>query len=91
MALLIKNIELETGIKIESAYIRIDTVSGSKDSVSIGLNYYVNQVAFTSGKPYFKTETYRFKPSISDGSSNFIKQGYEHLKGVSEFIDAQDI
>jgi len=31
-----------------------------------------------------------FTPSVSDGSTNFIQQGYEYLKTLPEFADAVD-
>ncbi|OMD08402.1 hypothetical protein [Paenibacillus odorifer] len=91
MALEMKNNTLDTGITVASAYVRIDTISGSKDSISIGLNYYVNKNAVTEGKPFFKTEQYLFIPSVDDSSANFIKQGYEHLKSLPEFSEATDV
>lgn len=91
MALEVKNNALDTGIVVNIAYARIDTISGSKDSISIGLNYYVNKNAFTSGKSFFKTEQYVFVPSVDDGSPNYHKQGYEYLKTLPEFEGAIDI
>ena len=34
--------------------------------------------------------TYGFEPSVADGSANFIKQAYLHLKTLPEFSGSED-
>ncbi|MEK8128354.1 hypothetical protein WMW72_10610 [Paenibacillus filicis] len=86
-----KKVLTDSGVEITQAYARIDTISGSKESVDITLNYYVSQLAVSEGKSYLKQELYTFIPSVEDESDNFIKQGYEHLKALSEFEGAVDV
>lgn len=85
-----KNIELPNGITVDNAYIRIDTVSGYKDEITISVNSYVAQQAFVEGKGYLIQEYHKFVPSVEEGSENFIKQGYLYLKTLPEFADAID-
>lgn len=86
-----KTITLKNGLTVENAYIRIDTVSGYKGEITISVNSYASQTAFTSGKEYLEQTMYTFTPSVADGSDNFIKQGYVYLKTLTEFTDATDI
>lgn len=90
MGLKLRNVSLESGIEVETSYIRIDTVNGSKDELTISANYYIDKQASDDGKPLFKYETYNFHPSVADDSPNFIKQGYEYLKTLPEFSEALD-
>lgn len=89
MALLL-DVALNSGLNVNGAYARIDTISGSKDGLNITLNYYVDQQAFTDGKSYVKQEVYYFVPSVADGADNFIKQGYVYLKTLDAFATATD-
>lgn len=34
---------------------------------------------------------YRFVPSVEDNAPNFIKQGYEYLKTLPDYVDAFDV
>lgn len=47
------------------------------------------QVEFV-GENFNSMKIYDFKPSVADGSTNFIAQAYEHLKTLPEFADATD-
>lgn len=91
MALVVDAIELESGISVSNSYARIDSIRGSKDSLSFTLTYYVNQQYFLSGKSFIKQEVYSFEPSVEDESPNFIKQGYEYLKSLDKFNAAEDL
>ncbi|WP_410512049.1 hypothetical protein PaeBR_18695 [Paenibacillus sp. BR2-3] len=88
---LTKKVTLENGLEANSAYIRIDTVSGYKGGLDISVNSYVSQEAFESGKGYLQQQFYNFTPSVENDSPNFIKQGYEYLKTLPEYIDALDV
>lgn len=85
-----KDLILKNGLFVKQAYIRIDTVSGYKGDIQISVNSYVSQEAFIEGNPYVEQKIYNFTPSIEEGSENFIKQGYEHLKTLPEYEDAID-
>lgn len=68
---------------IPDAYVKICAVSGSKDWVDMRVQFY------ESGTSKLQ-KTYRFTPSVADGSENFIRQGYEYLKTLPEFSRAVD-
>jgi hypothetical protein len=86
-----KTITLQNGLTAENAYIRIDTVSGYKGSITVSVNSYVSQTAFQEGTAYLEQKFYAFVPSVADGAENFIKQGYVHLKSLPECTDAIDV
>lgn len=85
-----KNMKLNNGLEICDAYIRIDTISGYKGGLDISVNSYVTQDAFNNGMEYLEQKIYHFVPSVEDNSANFIKQGYEYLKTLPEYISAID-
>jgi hypothetical protein len=70
----------EVTININNAYVKVDSVSGSKDMITA-------TVTTTAGDAS-KTKFHHFKPDL-DGP-NFIKQAYEHLKTLPEFADSVD-
>lgn len=88
---LIQTITLQNGLEVQDAYIRIDTVSGSKNRLDISVKSYVSRDSFNSGLGFLEQVTYNFVPSVADGSHNFIKQGYEYLKTLPEYADAVDV
>lgn len=63
-----------------NAYIKVLTVSGSKEKLNI-------TVLFSDGSVNFY-RNYNFTPDL-DGH-NFIKQAYLYLKTLPEFADATD-
>ena len=86
-----KNIILDVGLEVRNAYIRIDTVSGYKGSIEISVNTYVSRESFLKGTGYLTQNLFVFTPSVDVGSKNFIKQGYDYLKTLSEFENAVNI
>ncbi|WP_375104044.1 hypothetical protein ACDZ28_13655 [Paenibacillus sp. RS8] len=91
MALALEKLTLDSGIDVESSYVRIDTINGNKNSLTIGVSYYVSQESFSEGKPFFEMEWHTFQPSVADGSLNYHKQGYEYLKTLPKFENAIDV
>lgn len=76
--------KIEAGIKKVTfvAVCKVTSVTGSKDCLNINVSY-ISDVA--------KYEcSYFFEPSVADGSPNFIKQAYLHLKTLPEFAGAED-
>lgn len=88
---LMQKVTLKNDIQVDNAYIRIDTVSGSKDSLNISVNSYVSQDAFNDGKSYLEQNFFTFTPSVEESAVNFIKQAYEYLKSLPEFEYAVDV
>ena len=70
----------EVSIKIDNAYVKVESVSGSKEVVTANVT--------TTAGDISKAKFYQFRPDL-DGP-NFIKQAYEHLKTLPEFIGAVD-
>jgi hypothetical protein len=85
-----KTINLQNGLTVSNAYIRIDSIAGNKDILTISVGSYVSQQAFQEGRACLEQKTYSFTPSLEEGSANFIKQGYEYLKTLDEYQDASD-
>lgn len=63
-----------------NAYIKVQSVQGSKDQVGV-------VVSFSGNNAWFQ-RLYSFTPSLE--GPNFIRQAYEHLKTLSEFAGATD-
>lgn len=85
-----KDQNLENGLSVNDAYIRIDTVSGYKDEITISVNSYVNQESFVDGKPYLQHKLYKFKPNVESNAKELWTQGYEFLKSLEEYNGAED-
>lgn len=86
-----KNKVLKTGMEVISAYVRIDSIGGNKESLTMTVNTYMSQEAFSSGLSYLEHEIHTFIPSVTDLSPNFIKQGYEYLKSLPTYEGAIDV
>lgn len=90
MALIIGLVNMDNGLSVSNSYARIDTINGSKNELTLSLNYYLNQQSFNDGKSYLVQEQYKFVPSIEDDSDNYHKQGYVYLKTLPEFANVID-
>ena len=77
-------------VDVAEAYIRVDSLQCKKDFVQAAVNYYQSVGAFNGDRPAFKTEFISFVPDVTDGSDNFIKQAYLHLKTLDDFSGAED-
>lgn len=86
-----KTMTLDNGLVVPDAYIRIDTVSGCKTDIQVGVNYYVSQQDFQDGKGFIQQKLYNFVPDVSDAAANFIKQGYDFLKSFPDLLGAVDV
>jgi hypothetical protein len=86
-----KGIQLQNGLNIENAYLRIDRVSGNKQYLDIWVNAYISIEAYQQGKDTLQTFPYKLEsPQVDDDSPNFIKQGYEYIKTLPEYAEAED-
>lgn len=86
-----KRVELGSGIDLPEAYYRISTVGGDKGNLILTLCLYASQDAFENGRDCLEQKYYEFVPSVEDGAPNYHKQGYEHLKNLTDFQDAIDV
>jgi hypothetical protein len=64
-------------------YIKVEQVDSSKEAA-------IAVVRYTSAHNAVLSKTFKFTPSVADGSKNFIAQAYEHLNSLPEFAGAQD-
>jgi hypothetical protein len=63
-------------------YVKVENIRSNKERASA-------QVLFKNDKiEFFKN--YSLDVSVADGAPNFIKQAYEHLKTLPEFVNAED-
>lgn len=67
-------------VNLQNAYIKVDTVSGSKEQVTATVSTKIGELV--------KTKFYTFVPDMN--GSNYIKQAYEYLKTLPEFQDVSD-
>ena len=65
-----------------AAYIKVQNVSGNKNSVNVVVSFTDDNIQFS--------KTYCFSASVDNGAPNFIKQAYEYLKTLSEFENSED-
>jgi len=68
-------------IQIANAYIKVNSVSGSKSELFCTVTTYTEDKS-----EVVKTQNYKFEPNMNGG--NFISQSYEHLKTLDEYKDA---
>lgn len=78
---LVDNFGIE--VTIPSAYIKIVRIDGTKDNMSATVYCYKTQ-----NGDILKQSTHSFSPTL-DGS-NFIAQGYAHIKTLEMFANAED-
>lgn len=90
MALELK-VETSIGITAEKAYVRIDTLFGSKNTIILNVKSYFSQETYDGGKEPYESKEYSFTPSVEEGSDNFIRQGYKYLKTLPDFEGAVDV
>lgn len=89
-----KNVVYASGLTlpIQNAYIRIDSYKGNNKRTTIYTNSYLSRQDFYNGKePLEPTREYIFNFDESETSPNIIKQGYNYLKTLSEFENANDV
>lgn len=75
--------DIAVDVSFKDAYCKIETIGGSKQELCF-------TVSVTTEGVRRGDFGYRFAPSVADGSENFIKQAYEHLKTLPEFAGAVD-
>lgn len=72
-------------ITIPNAYIKIKRIQGHKGNLSVSVSTYDQKDG-----DEIEHDSIVFVPSVSDGSDNFIKQAYDHLKTLPEYADTED-
>ena len=88
MALKIKT-NTQFGVELDEAYAKIICFNGNKETVDIMVGYYADANARELNMAPIKSENFNFVFN-EDSQFNIIKQGYEYLKTLDEFKDAED-
>lgn len=70
---------------LTNCYVKIINVSADKSQAEMLVGIWDD-----AQNARYDLKKYEFTPSVIDGSENFIKQGYEHLKSLDEFANAED-
>jgi hypothetical protein len=76
------------GLAVESAYMRVDGISGGKSEMSASFGLYADAESAAEGADAFDVYEHKFTPSL-DGE-NFIHQAYNSVKAVEGFDNAID-
>lgn len=82
---LINDIELENGLSVEGAYLRIVNFSGTENNVNFVLNVYASVNAFNEERPPITSFSYRID---YDKNRNLFSQMYDYLRTLPEYEDA---
>lgn len=86
-----KSLSTNHGIELGNAYIRIDELSGNKNNVNLRVRTYASIEKCQSGCEWIQERIHDFTPTIEDGAPNFLKQGYEHIKTLPEYVNTIDV
>lgn len=79
------DVELESGLMIPDAYLRIETFSGSETHVNFNLSVYINKTSFDEKKPPVTQINYGME---FDKDRNLFSQMYSYLRTLPEYEDA---
>jgi hypothetical protein len=76
--------QIDTGVQKTTfvAICKVASIQGNKSQLTI-------DVCFESDSARY-IQQYSFQPSMDEGSVNFIKQAYLHLKTLPDFSGAED-
>jgi hypothetical protein len=67
------------------SYCKIDRVTASKENANAFVLYLSEDKSIVLGN-----EEISFKPSVEDGSKNFIAQAYDYVKTLPGFLGAEN-
>ena len=70
----------EKTVSIPDCYIKVESVSGTKEQVRANVSFNSNESK--------RTQFFAFSPDLN--GKNFIAQTYDYLKTLDEFVDAVD-
>lgn len=88
---LIKSITLNSGLEVNDAYFRIDSLHSDQVSCDITITAYISREAYLGGKAFLSAERHDFKPETDDDAPNIFRQAYAYLKSVDDYRDAEDV
>lgn len=82
---LICDVELESGLTIQNAYLRISRFEGTEKNVNFNLRVYVDKASYEDEKLPVTQINYSME---FDKDRNLFRQMYEHLTSLSEYTNA---
>lgn len=88
---LTKVTELESGIIVEEAYIRVQGINGNKNILAVSLEVFASKQLCDEGKQPISYMSFTFVPDTSENSLRWDKQAYDHLKTLPEFAGSIDV
>ncbi|UTR05136.1 hypothetical protein MM326_13565 [Alkalihalobacillus sp. LMS6] len=85
------DVELDSGMLVHDAYVKVDAVMGSRKGMEFTLNYYVDRDA-SNTRPFFLQERYNVAPRLGGGAQDIFRQCYVYLRrNYNKFENAVDI
>lgn len=91
MALLVSDYNLTNGLVSDFGYVKLITISGTKNELTIEVKIYISKEAADTALAPINQLFYKFTPDSSDAALNYHKQGYEYLKTLLEYQKALDV
>ncbi|MBV4422914.1 hypothetical protein [Clostridium tyrobutyricum] len=74
-------------IVFNNAYLKVTDIFGTKEQIDFNLGVFKDNTKSTLLDSYH----YSFKPDSSDNGKNIIKQCYEYVKKLPQYLDSVDI
>lgn len=87
---LVAKIELDSGLVAENAYIRVESLNGTKTEMLVTASVFANEQAAKSGRPALQMLYEHMQPRLGDDDLSLWTQAYERLKlipAISRFAD----
>lgn len=87
---IIKELELDNGIKLESAYFKISNINCTKEFMDFTVNIYKDKACRFENKSTIDSLNYICVHDISNNSLNVFRQAYEYLKSLDDYKNSID-
>ncbi len=78
-------------LPVRATYVKIDFIEGGKENLRLTLAYYVSRESALKKEKSLQQKYLYFKPNVDTQSTNFLRQGYMHIKTLPEFKEAIDV
>jgi len=82
---LVSDVELDNGLILNGAYLRIESFSGNEYSISFNLNIYVDKDNYQNNKRAVTSIDYSME---FNNNRNLFTQMYEYLMALPEYKNA---
>lgn len=87
---LLATIELDSGLVVENAYIRVDSLNGSKAEMLITASVFASEQAARDGRPALQALYDHLYPRLADNDLSLWTQAYAKLKLLPQLSQFQD-